>query len=1005
MKKLLKITGISLLALLLLAFTIPVVFKKQVQSLVRKEINKQLNAEVDFEDIRLSLFRHFPRVTIRIKGLQITGKASFAGDTLIAAENAEITAGLFSVLRGKDISIHGCYLQSPRIHLLVDKLGRNNWDIARSSSDTSDLADPSAARFHIKLKDYRISHGYLAYDDKVSDTYLELEDFYHKGSGDLSADVFTLSTSTQASPATLIAGGVPYLFNTNTALDADIRIDNTSNTYSFKTDDIRANELQLSSEGFVRMINSKTYEMDIAFSSPTNDFKNILSMIPAIYKRDFDKIKSSGEAAFSGFVKGVYSDSTDPAYDIKLQVKNASFQYPDLPKPVRNINLDLRVSNADGRPDNAVIAVSKGHLEFDKEPFDFHFIYKKPLTAQLLDAGAKGKIDLSQLSRFIKLDPGTRLGGQVWADAFVKGPLKALQQQSGAFSAGGFFSIRNGLYAASDFPQPLQNVNMKATITNTGGIADKTRVDINEGHLETGNNPVDFSLLLQNPFTTLDFSGNARGRLALDHLQQFVRMQPGSNMIGTLDADMQFNGSGTVLKAGEYDKVKLNGKASLAHFVFRSKDYPAGITISAAALQFSDNNIALSNLTGKYLGTHLAANGSLNNLVGYLANEHPLSGKLNVSADNMNLNDWTGRGTDSAQSTTGSKPFLVPPDIGFTINASINKARYDKVEYENIRGIIIASDEKLSFQDVRAKALQGDILINGSYSTKINKQKPDISFSYDIRDMDVQKAFFAFNTMQFLMPVGKFLSGKLQSQLNMTGNLDGRMMPILNSLSGKGSLFLLEGVLAKFKPLEKIASVLDIDRLKSISLKDIKNYIEFSNGKVLVKPFAIKIDNILMEITGFHGFDQSMDYAVKMKLPRSVMGATGKNLVDNLTTKAISKGIPVKPSETIGLILKVTGTVNNPSVTVDLEQMAADAIKEVEKQAVDFVKAKLDSATKKTRDSLNAVKQQVEEKAKEKLAEKGIDTTNLHIENIKDTIKKRAVDTLRKKVKKYILGN
>src|ERR1043165_7511205 len=69
MKKALKITGITLLTLLVLAFLIPVVFKKQIQRLVKKEINKNLVAKVDFSDVKLSLFRHFPRVGIVIKDL------------------------------------------------------------------------------------------------------------------------------------------------------------------------------------------------------------------------------------------------------------------------------------------------------------------------------------------------------------------------------------------------------------------------------------------------------------------------------------------------------------------------------------------------------------------------------------------------------------------------------------------------------------------------------------------------------------------------------------------------------------------------------------------------------------------------------------------------------------------------------------------------------------------------------------------------------------------------
>jgi uncharacterized protein involved in outer membrane biogenesis len=499
LKKILKITGIIFLSLILLAFIVPIVFKKQVQALVKKEINKQLNANVDFTDAKLSLFRHFPKATITVKGLTIIGSDYYARDTLIATNKLEITAGLFSVLKGKDIKVYAVYLQQPRIHLLVNPFGKTNWDIARASTDTSGLKDTTASRFRLYLKEYRISDGYLEYSDKQANTYTELNDLNHSGSGDITADVFTLSTSTSAGSAKFIQDGIPYLLNTKTDLDADVRIDNKTNTYTFKTEDIQLNSLKLSVEGFVQMLNATTFKMDLKFSSPSNDFRNILSMVPAVYKKDFAKIKTSGEASFSGFIKGTYSPTQIPAYDVKLLVKNGSFQYPDLPKPVKNINLSFHALNHDGNPDNSVIEITKGHLEFDTEPFDFHFIYKNPETIQYIDAGAKGKLDLAQLSKFIKLDAGTKLAGRVWADAFARGPLKALQQQSGPFSAGGFFDIRNLFYSDKNFPQPIQSGNIKATMTNAGGIADKTVIDITQGHIELGKDPIDFCIAIAKP--------------------------------------------------------------------------------------------------------------------------------------------------------------------------------------------------------------------------------------------------------------------------------------------------------------------------------------------------------------------------------------------------------------------------------------------------------------------------------------------------------------------------
>ena len=57
MKKLLKYAGLGLLSLLILAFLLPILFKGKIVTLVKSEINKSINAKVDFKDVSLSLFR------------------------------------------------------------------------------------------------------------------------------------------------------------------------------------------------------------------------------------------------------------------------------------------------------------------------------------------------------------------------------------------------------------------------------------------------------------------------------------------------------------------------------------------------------------------------------------------------------------------------------------------------------------------------------------------------------------------------------------------------------------------------------------------------------------------------------------------------------------------------------------------------------------------------------------------------------------------------------------
>jgi hypothetical protein len=197
------------------------------------------------------------------------------------------------------------------------------------------------------------------------------------------------------------------------------------------------------------------------------------------------------------------------------------------------------------------------------------------------------------------------------------------------------------------------------------------------------------------------------------------------------------------------------------------------------------------------------------------------------------------------------------------------------------------------------------------------------------------------------------------------------MMPDLASLTGSGNLLLIEGFLKKFAPVEKLAALLNVKELESFSLKDVKNYIEFANGKVLVKPFKLKVKDIDMEIGGMHGFDQSLDYVINVKLPRALMGDKGNAFVNNLVSQANSRGVPVKLGNVVDLKVNMGGTITSPVLKTDLKQSANSLAQDLKKQATDFAKAKIDSTkkavTSAAKDTIASLKKQAVQTAGEEL--------------------------------------
>lgn len=849
-RKILKRLGLFLLILIGVALAAPFIFKNKIIALVKKEINNNLNAKVDFKNVNISFFRSFPKVAVGLDDLQVLGIDGFALDTLLSAKRLDASVDIMSIIRGKDMNIYSVVAQSPRVHAIINKTGLANWDIMKQ--DTA-AASGEGTAFKMQLQRYAINNAYISYIDETGGISSEISNLNHQGSGDFTSDLFTLKTTTLADEVTVIYGGIPYLSKVKMIANADINVDNKKNEYGFNTDEISVNDLKVSVKGRLTNLADKGYNMDIQFKSPSTDFKNILSLVPAVYQHDFNKIKTSGTALFSGFIKGVYNETQFPGYHLDLQVKDGFFQYPDLPRPLQQINFTVKIDNPNGQTDNTVIDIEKAHFEMDKEPFDFRLLVVKPASSMFIDAAAKGKLNLSKISQFIKLEKGTTLSGLLNADVNVKGNVADIEQQ-------------------------------------------------------------------------------------------------------------------------HYDKFSAGGTVSLSDFLYVAKDYPTGIKINNLLTTFSPAKVDISNLSGQYLGSNFIGNGQVNNLLSYVLNNKSMNALVNISADKINLNDWMGVSTDTATTGAAAAPFIVPGNLDVVLNTKVDNLHYDKLDIQGLSGTLKINDETVSISNVKGNALDGTIMVNGLYSTKVSKTKPDIVLNYDVAAVDVQKTFFAFNTVQKLMPIGKFIAGKLTSHLTLNGRLGDNMMPEMNSLTGDGSLLLIEGFLSKFAPLDKIATTLNVKALEQISVRDVKNYFEFSNGKMLVKPFNVKVNGIEMEIGGMQGLDQSLSYLINMKLPRALMGDKGNQLVNNLVSQVNSKGVPLKVGDVVNLNLQLGGYLTSPTVKTDLKQGAENLADQLKQQATDFAKAKIDSTrqavTSAVKDTIASVKKQAINAAKEELTRK-----------------------------------
>src|SRR5512138_3309197 len=95
----LVVVGSILAALLLALATMAMLFGGRIANRVKAEVNKSLEARVNWRDAGLSLFGDFPNLTLGLKDLSVAGTRRFAGDTLAKIEQLEVVLDLASVIR------------------------------------------------------------------------------------------------------------------------------------------------------------------------------------------------------------------------------------------------------------------------------------------------------------------------------------------------------------------------------------------------------------------------------------------------------------------------------------------------------------------------------------------------------------------------------------------------------------------------------------------------------------------------------------------------------------------------------------------------------------------------------------------------------------------------------------------------------------------------------------------------------------------------------------------
>ena len=716
----LKVTGITVAAILVLMLLLPFVFKDKVMTIVKNEANEMLNARLDFESLDISLFTHFPSASIELNGLTLSGIGDFENDTLVSAKSIDVAVNVMSLFGDEGFDVNYIVLDKPSVKAVKLADGRVNWDIMKPDTVADEAAaeEESDSSFRLKLKNFKITDATIVYMDDSTRMQFYTDKLNLKLSGDMSADVTDIDSKLSCENIYFSMDGVSYLKKAEAGAKLTVSADLKNNKFTLKENSLRLNAIVLNLDGWVSLLDNGAMDMDLKLNTPEINFKEILSLIPAIYQNNFDRLRTTGNMSLTAFAKGRMEGDTFPQFGLTLGVTDATFNYEGMPASVDGIRIAAAVSNPGGDLDKTVIDVSEFRLSMAGNPFKATLYASTPMSDLNFKATVDGTIHLGKVKDIYPLGDSISLSGIVTADLRLAGRMSDIEKENYEKIEGA------GTFAISDMDLVMKGLPAVAVKQAKASISAKS-MSLSQLDVKVGRSDIQAQGSLSNYLAYVMKDETLKGTLAVSS-----SMLDLNELMGESSSEEEAEADTTALSVIEVSKnLDLTLNADFKKILFQKME----LDNVKGKLIVANGAVRMAPLSLNAFGGSMVANGL------YSTAESVTRPKVNFDVDIQKASfektfdqlDMVQQIVPIFQKTGGTY------SVKFDLQSTLDSQMSPDLNLLTARGVIQSNDIQL--QNVEVFNQLATLLKNDKLK---NIEAKDLKISFEIEDGKVRTSPF-----------------------------------------------------------------------------------------------------------------------------------------------------------------------------------------------------------------------------------------------------------------------
>jgi hypothetical protein len=447
-------------------------------------------------------------------------------------------------------------------------------------------------------------------------------------------------------------------------------------------------------------------------------------------------------------------------------------------------------------------------------------------------------------------------------------------------------------------------------------------------------------------FKNPDVICSFKGKLDAASVLGFYPIENIHKVSGSLLANVSFEGKiGLLKKRATAQRVATQGTIELQNIGLSYGEDKIELENLNGNMQFNNNDLALSNVSGKLGNSDFLLNGFFKNIITFLLfDNQPIGIETDLKSNYLDVDQLfvIGFGKSAATNSSGKKPqyeFKISKNINLNFNCEVKELRYRRFHATNLHGDLLVKNEMAVSRNIKFNSMGGDIALTGIVDAKNNKAI-DVVSTFKLNGIYVDSVFYVFENFDQSFIIDKHLKGQTYADVELELTLNQNLKLYQETLVSNITASIKNGELNNFEPMKKLNKFLNDEGLSRLRFSDIKNDIHIENKTIYMPQMEVRTNVTSIKVSGTHTFDQRIDYRIIAPLRNN----------KNISMAEAKEALQEDGAGQSKLFLKIVGTTDDYKILYDTESVKKKIASDLKKEVKELKDAFKNKGTKKQKE-------------------------------------------------------